>query len=218
MTHPSRFAGPSFGTAAVATALAAAVLAGCAPQPGRGPAAPPAVSASGSPSKPPSGALPGPGRAQVDAAVAAHARASGAPPDERGLSLARELGGFSAYLWETPDGRKCFTQVSVLTPVETACATGRGVPEESGSRLSKLFSTGMGNAEPYAILAAEPGARIVSVAYDGKELVWRHVRTLGPRFGGQDVYYVTLPEQYAGQLDVLLEQPDGTRLQDGVRI
>ncbi|MEU4062561.1 hypothetical protein AB0F25_09005 [Streptomyces wedmorensis] len=198
-------------------ASALLLSAGCGQQPaGKPSAAAPGGSVSSSAHTTPGVQRPDP--AQLEATVADRARQFGAAPTDKGLSLARQSGKATSYLWESTNGKVCFGQTSSGAAQEIACGAGRVTPEEKDSSLAALFGPGMGFAESYVVFVSRPGATVTSVKYRGQELSWRHVRKLDPERTGRDVYYVTLPDGHRGWIEVTLKQSDGRLKPDRLRV
>ncbi|MFD7262207.1 hypothetical protein [Streptomyces sp. NPDC059874] len=144
------------------------------------------------------------------------ANASGSAPTSGGLSLARQLGSSASYIWETGEGKVCFAQGVVSGGVhEIACvAAAQATPEEPGSRLDTFFGPGMGFSESYIVFVADPGAKVTSIKYEGKEVPWAFVRRLSSQGTGRDIYYAALPDGHTGWIDVTLQHSDGQTMPD----
>ncbi|MEV5970357.1 hypothetical protein [Streptomyces sp. NPDC051921] len=208
---------PPFARLLLAAASALILAAGCGPQP----AGKPSAGTPGGSVSPSAHATAGEQQAdprRLEEAVADQARQSGAAPTDKGLSLARRSGKAVSYLWETTNGKVCFGQTSSGAAQEIVCGAGRVAPEEKGSHLAALFGPGMGFAESYVVFVSGPGATVTSVKYRGKEVSWRFVRKLDPERTGRDVYYVTLPDDHRGWIDVTLQQADGRLKPDRLRV
>lgn len=157
--------------------------------------------------------------ARLESILIDQAKGSDSAPTGAGLTAARQAGNYVSYVWETTKGKVCFAQIAVSgAGHETACAVVTQATPEKGSKLEALFGPGMGFSESYIVFAADPGSKVTSVRYEGKETLWKLVRRLSPQTTGRDVYYVTLPDGHKGWLDVTLEQADGQRKPDRLQV
>lgn len=195
-----------------AVVLSAALLTGCGGQEDvpRPPAAPaPVTSGAGATDGPVDWATYVPGLAAPE-----HGTVT-----EAGVSLARRAGGYRFYLWETSVGKVCTAQVTEAGVArEVACGNPEEAAPAKGSKLARFAGPGTGFAEWYVMIAVEHGAEVTSVEHGGKALSWTHVRTLGSRTTGRDVYYVTLPDRTYGWLDVTLKGAGGRLAKDRLRL
>ncbi|MEV6330191.1 hypothetical protein [Streptomyces sp. NPDC051909] len=209
-------------------ALVGVLLVGCEPSADspRATVSSPSTSPSVSPSNSPGVSPDGGPTAGPDDEYGWQSYVGGLPGPEHGtvtragVSLARQAAGYRFYLWETSKNEVCTAQVeeSVRQAREVVCGDAEEAAPAKGSRLARLAGPGTGFAEWYVMIAADPGAKVAGIAHEGKALSWRYVRTLGPGTTGRDVYYVTLPEETYGWLDVALTSADGRPVKDRLRL
>ncbi|WP_406267978.1 hypothetical protein OHT93_13130 [Streptomyces sp. NBC_00191] len=141
---------------------------------------------------------------RAESALVGLAREKGTSPTDVGLSVARQANGHVVYIWESGSAQFCFAQVAVEGATrQLACGHPQSKPRPA-SYLTAVFGPGIGFAGRYVVLAADPGGKVTSVRYEGKELTWSFIRRMSPAATGRDIYYITLPDRVQGWLDVTL--------------
>ncbi len=139
------------------------------------------------------------------------AEAAGETPTGVGISDVVHDGASATFFWETSRRRLCLAEVGTSGGYNhRRCADPSGVAPKAGAHLAPVFGPGTASEGWMVVLLAEPGSRMTSARFGGKDVEWTFVRNLAPEMKGRGVYYVALAELPVGELEMTVEV-DGRR-------